>query len=317
MDEPCSALDPTSTRRVEETIRAIANEVTVVIVTHNMQQAQRVSNRCAFFLASEGQPGHIVEQGPTEEIFERPQDERTARLRERSLRMTTGELAPPRVKPVVDAMGRRVLKSQPSASDVTFVAAMRSSAISTLIIMGLIGVFLFIGAWPAIHQQGWSFFTESQWLPEAGTFGIASLLWGTILVGLFALVVAVPLGFGAALFISEYAPRSIRRSLVSLVDLMAAVPSIIYAMWALFFLQAHLLSVVAVAVGALRRLAAVPAGRRAGLAVVVHLVGVHRRDRGRGGGPARPSPRSCERCSRRRRSVSGRARSPWAPRAGG
>ena len=77
MDEPCSALDPTSTRRVEETIRAIANEVTVVIVTHNMHQAQRVSNRCAFFLASEGQPGHIVEQGPTEEIFERPQDERT------------------------------------------------------------------------------------------------------------------------------------------------------------------------------------------------------------------------------------------------
>jgi phosphate transport system ATP-binding protein len=78
MDEPCSALDPTSTRRVEETIRAIADDVTVVIVTHNMQQAQRVSDRCAFFLASEGQPGHIVEQGETEEIFERPEDSRTA-----------------------------------------------------------------------------------------------------------------------------------------------------------------------------------------------------------------------------------------------
>jgi phosphate transport system ATP-binding protein len=78
MDEPCSALDPTSTRRVEETIRAIADEVTVVIVTHNMQQAQRVSDRCAFFLAAEGQPGYIVEQGDTGEIFERPQDSRTA-----------------------------------------------------------------------------------------------------------------------------------------------------------------------------------------------------------------------------------------------
>jgi phosphate transport system ATP-binding protein len=78
MDEPCSALDPTSTRRVEETIRAIAHEVTVVIVTHNMQQAQRVSDRCAFFLAAEGQPGHIVEQGDTSEVFERPQDVRTA-----------------------------------------------------------------------------------------------------------------------------------------------------------------------------------------------------------------------------------------------
>jgi phosphate transport system ATP-binding protein len=78
MDEPCSALDPTSTRRVEETIQAIASEVTVVIVTHNMQQAQRVSDRCAFFLAAEGMPGHIVEQGATAEIFERPRDERTA-----------------------------------------------------------------------------------------------------------------------------------------------------------------------------------------------------------------------------------------------
>jgi phosphate transport system ATP-binding protein len=78
MDEPCSALDPTSTRRVEETIRAIAGEVTVVIVTHNMQQAQRVSDRCAFFLAAEGLPGHIVEQGLTTDIFERPHDQRTA-----------------------------------------------------------------------------------------------------------------------------------------------------------------------------------------------------------------------------------------------
>jgi phosphate transport system ATP-binding protein len=78
MDEPCSALDPTSTRRVEETIRAIAGEVTVVIVTHNMQQAQRVSDRCAFFLAAEGLPGHIVEQGDTGDVFERPRDERTA-----------------------------------------------------------------------------------------------------------------------------------------------------------------------------------------------------------------------------------------------
>ncbi len=78
MDEPCSALDPTSTRRVEETIAAIAAEVTVVIVTHNMQQAARVSDRCAFFLAAEGTPGHIVEQGPTSDIFERPRDERTS-----------------------------------------------------------------------------------------------------------------------------------------------------------------------------------------------------------------------------------------------
>ena len=78
MDEPCSALDPTSTRRIEETIAEISAEVTIVIVTHNMQQAQRVSQHCAFFLAEQGTPGGIVEAGPTEQMFETPKDPRTA-----------------------------------------------------------------------------------------------------------------------------------------------------------------------------------------------------------------------------------------------
>ena len=78
MDEPCSALDPTSTRVVEETITEIAQDVTIVIVTHNMQQAHRVSDQCAFFLAAHGTPGVIVEHGPTDAIFENPQDQRTS-----------------------------------------------------------------------------------------------------------------------------------------------------------------------------------------------------------------------------------------------
>ncbi|MEU7338128.1 phosphate ABC transporter ATP-binding protein PstB [Streptomyces sp. NPDC007074] len=78
MDEPCSALDPTSTRRVEETIHELAGQVTVVIVTHNMQQAARVSQQCAFFLAEQGTPGGIVEHGDTEHIFGTPADQRTA-----------------------------------------------------------------------------------------------------------------------------------------------------------------------------------------------------------------------------------------------
>jgi len=78
MDEPCSALDPTSTRRVEETIAEISAQVTIVIVTHNMQQAQRVSHFCAFFLAAQGEPGGIVESGATEQLFEDPGDPRTA-----------------------------------------------------------------------------------------------------------------------------------------------------------------------------------------------------------------------------------------------
>ncbi|MBG0852923.1 phosphate ABC transporter ATP-binding protein [Streptomyces spinoverrucosus] len=78
MDEPCSALDPTSTRRIEETIAELKSEVTIVIVTHNMQQAARVSDTCAFFLASHGTPGVIVEHGDTDAMFNSPQDERTS-----------------------------------------------------------------------------------------------------------------------------------------------------------------------------------------------------------------------------------------------
>lgn len=78
MDEPCSALDPTSTRVIEETMLDLAKEVTIVIVTHNMQQAARVSSQCAFFLAAQGTPGVIVEHGDTAAMFGSPQDPRTA-----------------------------------------------------------------------------------------------------------------------------------------------------------------------------------------------------------------------------------------------
>jgi phosphate transport system ATP-binding protein len=77
MDEPCSALDPASTLKIEETIRELSKDVTIIIVTHNMQQAVRVSDYTAFFLAAENEPGHVVEQGLTTEIFGNPQDQRT------------------------------------------------------------------------------------------------------------------------------------------------------------------------------------------------------------------------------------------------
>ena len=77
MDEPCSALDPGSTLKIEETIRDLSKDITIIIVTHNMQQAVRVADNTAFFLATDGNPGHVIEQGPTTEIFGNPQDQRT------------------------------------------------------------------------------------------------------------------------------------------------------------------------------------------------------------------------------------------------
>ena len=76
MDEPCSALDPGSTFRIEQTISELSRTMTIVIVTHNMQQAARVSDYSAFML-SDGGPGELIEVAPTNELFSRPRDKRT------------------------------------------------------------------------------------------------------------------------------------------------------------------------------------------------------------------------------------------------
>ena len=77
MDEPCSSLDPGSTRRIEETIIELKESMSIVIVTHNMQQAQRVADETAFFLAEDGEPGHVIEFGKTSDMFNVPKDPRT------------------------------------------------------------------------------------------------------------------------------------------------------------------------------------------------------------------------------------------------
>jgi phosphate transport system ATP-binding protein len=77
MDEPCSALDPGSTRRIEETILELKESMSIVIVTHNMQQAQRVADKTAFFLSEDGDPGRVVEFASTDDVFNKPVDPRT------------------------------------------------------------------------------------------------------------------------------------------------------------------------------------------------------------------------------------------------
>ena len=77
MDEPCSALDPVSTAHIEDLIFELKERYTIVIVTHNMQQAARVSDFTAFMLAGEDGVGHLVEYGPTQAMFTNPQEKRT------------------------------------------------------------------------------------------------------------------------------------------------------------------------------------------------------------------------------------------------
>ncbi|NTW41841.1 MAG: phosphate ABC transporter permease subunit PstC [Cellulomonadaceae bacterium] len=133
----------------------------------------------------------------------------------------------------------RTLSTATVGADRAFVLGARAIGASVLAITGGIGVFLAIQAVPTLRRYGWSFFTETQWQPEADVLGIAAVLVGTVTVALVALAVAFPLALATALYISEYAPLRLKSAFVSMVDLMAAVPSIIYGIWGFFLLQPH------------------------------------------------------------------------------
>jgi phosphate transport system permease protein len=131
----------------------------------------------------------------------------------------------------------RELKYVWDNSDQVFRWVMRIAGSSVLVIMTLVGVFLTIRASQALAKSGFGFFTEQAWEPDAGKFGIAAVLAGTIVIAIIAVSVALPFSLATALFISEYAPRRIKSLLISLVDLMAAIPSVVFGLWGLFFLQ--------------------------------------------------------------------------------
>ncbi|MFJ4921463.1 phosphate ABC transporter permease subunit PstC [Streptomyces sp. NPDC088725] len=137
--------------------------------------------------------------------------------------------APRRLK-VAKGMGDRVFRGQLTAA-----------GIAVLAVMAAVGLFLLLRAGQALRVQGWGFLTTEEWQPDAQNFGIAAVLTGTVLIAGVAVVVSLPLAVGTALFISEVAPRRIRRTLVAMVDLMAAVPSVVYGLWGLFFFQGHVI----------------------------------------------------------------------------
>lgn len=103
--------------------------------------------------------------------------------------------------------------------------------------MLLVGSFLALRASEALTAAKFMFVTEDEWNPDSGQWGIVGVLVGTVLVGLVAVSLAIPLSTGSALCISEYAPPGLQRTLISLVDLMAAVPSVVYGLFGAFLLQ--------------------------------------------------------------------------------
>ena len=141
--------------------------------------------------------------------------------------------------PQVGAAQPRRLATRQSGSDQLFTIAARSVGATVLVITGGIAVFLAWQAIPTFRNYGLSFFTETEWLPENDQLGIAAVILGTVTVAAVALAFAFPLGLATALYISEYAPARLRGMFVSTVDLMAAVPSIIYGLWGFFLLQPY------------------------------------------------------------------------------
>lgn len=131
----------------------------------------------------------------------------------------------------------RPIKYVWDTSDTIFRGIMRAAGSSVLVIMALVGLFLSLRAAEALNKSGLGFFTTQAWEPDSGQFGIAAVIFGTIVIAIIAIAVAVPFSLGTSLYISEYAPRRIKRLLVTLVDLMAAIPSVVFGLWGFFFLQ--------------------------------------------------------------------------------
>lgn len=139
-----------------------------------------------------------------------------------------------------DDVPRRIV-SRVSTGDKVFRGLMRAAGISVLVILAMILVFLGSRGFSALRTMGFRFFTTSTFYVGSNQFGIASMVTDGLIVAFIALIIAVPVAVGTALFISEWAPPALRRPLIALIDLMAAIPSIVYAMFGFFLVQPHII----------------------------------------------------------------------------
>jgi phosphate transport system permease protein len=110
------------------------------------------------------------------------------------------------------------------------------AGLGVLAILGLIAFSTTKEAWPAFKQEGLGFITSSTWIPADGKFGALAFIYGTVLSSLIALVLAVPVSLGIALYANEAAPRRLRKPVVYVMDLLAAIPSVVYGLWGIIVL---------------------------------------------------------------------------------
>lgn len=137
---------------------------------------------------------------------------------------------------------RRLVVKQ-SLGDTIFRKSAFGAGGITVAIMLAVGLFLSIRSSDAVQVAGWSFLSEQVWSPETKTFGVQAVLFGTVSIACIAMVVSIPLSLGTALLLSEIVEGKPRSLLIALVDLMAAVPSIVFGLWGVYFLQSEIIPV--------------------------------------------------------------------------
>lgn len=136
----------------------------------------------------------------------------------------------------------RLIVARAAGPDLIFRTVLRAAGIAVLVITASILVFLVLRSLSALQRAGLGFVTNSSFYPELSDhFGIAALLPDSLLIASIALVFALPVGLACAIYISEYAPQRIKRPLTAVIDLLAAIPSIVFALWGLFFLMPRIL----------------------------------------------------------------------------
>ncbi len=114
------------------------------------------------------------------------------------------------------------------------------SGMLVLVILALIAYYVMQQAWPAFRSEGLGFFTSTTWNPAKNQYGALGFIYGTLLVSAIAILLAVPVSVGIALFVTELAPRRVRRPIVWIVDLLAAIPSVVFGLWGLLYLSQQL-----------------------------------------------------------------------------
>ncbi len=139
----------------------------------------------------------------------------------------------------------RTITTELRFTDKLFRGIVTGGGLISLVILGLIGFFLIYNGFEAIRNAGLSFLTGFDWIdavPEneqLASYGIGAMLYGTIVTGILALIMGVPIAVGTALFLSYYAPEWLKKPMVVVVDVMAAIPSIVYGLWGFFVLMPH------------------------------------------------------------------------------